>query len=248
MSEYPTGRENTGAHAVGDERRKRPIWIWVIILLAAVAALLFLLSRCNNAATSSSAGPSSTTTAPSTSSASGSATTSASGSATSTSSANSGSASSSATEGASATTGATTGAAGGAASGGAATGSSGNSLTAGSTPLLPLTTSAPNRDLSKYVGQQAQARGVSVLSVPADEGFWVGTSETDRVWVQIVGKGESPYQVKAGDKVDFTAKVVGHTSTFAAQVGVDAAEGGAQLTAEKAHIEVDKGAVKLTTG
>jgi len=112
-----------------------------------------------------------------------------------------------------------------------------------------LTTSAPNGDLSRYVGQQAQARGVSVLSVPADEGFWVGTSQTDRVWVQLVGKGgESPYQVKAGDKVDFTAKIVGHTSSFAAQVGVDAAEGAAQLTAEKTHIEVDKGEVKLTRG
>ena len=47
---------------------------------------------------------------------------------------------------------------------------------------------------------------MSVLSVPADEGFWIGTSQNDRVWVQIVGKGESPYQVQAGDKVDFTAR------------------------------------------
>ena len=89
---------------------------------------------------------------------------------------------------------------------------------------------------------------MSVLSVPADEGFWIGTSQTDRVWVQIVGKGESPYQVQAGDKVDFTAKVVGHALTFAAHVGVDAAEGAPQLTAQKAHIEVDNGAVKLTKG
>jgi RNA polymerase sigma factor (sigma-70 family) len=35
-----------------------------------------------------------------------------------------------------------------------------------------------------YAGLRVVARGVRVLSVPSDEGFWVGT-ERDRVWVQL---------------------------------------------------------------
>ena len=243
MSQHPTGRENTGAHAVGEGRRKRPIWLWIPLLLAAIAALLFLLSRCNNNISARPATPA-TTTAPTTTSPSSSPTAS---TTTATSPSSTGSTSSSTTGAASATTGAST-AGTGSTAGGAAGGPANSHLTAGSMPLLPLTTSAPNGDLSRYVGRPAQARSVSVLSVPADEGFWVGTSMADRVWVQLVGKGgESSYHVKAGDKVDFTAQVVGHPSTFAAQVGVDPDDGAAQLTAQKAHIEVNKGAIKLTT-
>ncbi len=54
-------------------------------------------------------------------------------------------------------------------------------LTAGGTSLLPLADAAgAGGDLSQYAGQAAKGRGVAVQSVPADEGFWVGTSESDR--------------------------------------------------------------------
>lgn len=87
-----------------------------------------------------------------------------------------------------------------------------------------------------------------MLSVPADEGFWVGSSATDRVWVQLTGSaGESPVTVKAGNRISFsTGKVVANPAGFAAKVGVDAAEGGAQLDAQKQHIEIAKTSIKLS--
>lgn len=119
-------------------------------------------------------------------------------------------------------------------------------LLAGGQAVLPLT--AGSTDLSRYAGQPATARTVAVQSVPADEGFWVGTSATDRVWVQLTGAaGESPVTVKAGDRISFTTgKVVATPAGYADKVGVDASEGAAQLGAQKAHIEIAKSAIKLS--
>ncbi len=65
--------------------------------------------------------------------------------------------------------------------------------------------------------------------------------------VQLTGPaGESPYSVKRGNRVSFnTAKVVANPAGFAAQVGVTAAEGAAQLTAQVQHIAVSKTAVRF---
>ena len=100
--------------------------------------------------------------------------------------------------------------------------------------------------LSGVTGQPVTATGVRVLSVPADEGFWIGTSDTQRVWVQLTGEaGESPYQVQEGDLVDFEGTVVAHDAGFAPQVGVDDAEGAAQLSQQAQHLEVAKSSVRL---
>jgi hypothetical protein len=126
-------------------------------------------------------------------------------------------------------------------------GQAGGSLTAGSAAILPSTGKRAAGNLTQYDGQNAVAKGVRVQSVPADEGFWVGTNNTDRVWVQLVGKaGESPYQVKQGDAVNFEGKVASHGGGFADQVGVSEADGAQQLTTQKAHVEVAKGSVKLS--
>lgn len=119
-------------------------------------------------------------------------------------------------------------------------------LIAGSQVVLPL--AAGSTDLSPYAGQTATARTVEVQSVPADEGFWVGTSTTDRVWVQLTGvAGESAVIVKAGDRISFTGgKVVATPTGYAAKVGVDTAEGATQLAAQKAHVEIAKNAIKLS--
>jgi hypothetical protein len=115
------------------------------------------------------------------------------------------------------------------------------SLTADGTSVLPLAqVSGPNGQLTSQTGKAATGQGVLVQSVPADEGFWVGTSETDRVWVQLSGTDESGYVVQQGDRVDFTGQVATHDSGFATQVGVDAAEGADQLGQQGAHIEVAK--------
>ena len=101
--------------------------------------------------------------------------------------------------------------------------------------------------LAAVGGQPVTGTGVRVLSVPADEGFWVGTSDAQRVWVQLTGEaGESPYQVTEGDVVDFAGGVVAHDPGFAEQVVVDQAEGAEQLDELGQHLEVAKSAVRLS--
>ena len=112
-------------------------------------------------------------------------------------------------------------------------------LTAGGTSLLPLSeAAAADGSLSEYAGEAALGSGMTVWSVPADEGFWVGTSDTDRVWVQLIGPVESPYAVRAGDTVSFTGVVVVHAADFPSRVGAGKDEGADLLAAQGAHIEV----------
>jgi len=129
----------------------------------------------------------------------------------------------------------------------AVTASAAGRLLAGGQPVLPLPGTGPVGALGRFTGQTATAETVPVQSVPADEGFWVGNSTTDRVWVQLAGTGESGYTVKPGDRVSFTTgKVVPTGPAFAGQVGVNAAEGAAQLTAQGQHITVAKGDLRLS--
>jgi len=80
-----------------------------------------------------------------------------------------------------------------------------------------------------------------VQHVDADEGFWVGNTRGDRIWVQLVGRPpESPYHVKEGDVVSFVGTVAPNRDHFAGRVGVDAAEGAAQLDAQGQHLDVVK--------
>lgn len=56
------------------------------------------------------------------------------------------------------------------------------------TSVFPL---GASEDLSRYAGQPASASLLLVQSVPADEGFWVGASARQRVWVQLSGVSRS---------------------------------------------------------
>jgi hypothetical protein len=130
---------------------------------------------------------------------------------------------------------------------GAAQGPGAGTLTAGDTPLLPVAAVAgPDGSLAGFVGRPVTATDVVVRSVAADEGFWVGGGGSDRVWVQLTGAGESAYSVAPGDRVSFTGRVVGHDTGFAAQVGVDPAEGAEQLTGQAAHVAVAQADLQLT--
>ncbi|WP_345379916.1 hypothetical protein [Pseudonocardia yuanmonensis] len=214
-----TGRSG-GATAIGDrQRRRRPLWLWLLLALVIIVILVLVLVRCTGSGGNdpqSAGGAAPSTTAPP--------------------------AAASPTAGAPAGDGQSGAGQNGA--GQTGTGQSGGSgtLTADGTPLLPVAQAAgPNGELSGLVGRAVTAQRVAVQSVPADEGFWVGTSDTDRVWVQLTTQpGESPYRVAVGDRVDFTGSVVAQDAGFAQQVGVDAAEGADQLTRQAAHLEVAK--------
>lgn len=110
-------------------------------------------------------------------------------------------------------------------------------LTAGTEEVFPL--QSPDQDLSGFMGEVV-GRSVPVESVPADEGFWLGTGEDQRVWVEIVAiEGETPFTVRPGEKVSFTgAEFVPHDETYAARLEITADEGADQLTAQMAHIQV----------
>jgi hypothetical protein len=209
---------------------RRPWWLWVLLAVIVIALLVLALVRCGAGSDGDDGQASGGAVVPSAAPATpGSAGTDASGSA-------------SAPE-----TGAP--AAGSPQAGTPAAGSAGaaGSLSADGTALLPLSaTAGPNGELSALVGRTVTAQGVAVQSVPSDEGFWIGSSDTDRVWVQLtVPAGESPFTVQPGQRLDFTGPMTAHGADFAQVVGVDAAEGADQLVREAAHVEVAKADLRV---
>ena len=86
-------------------------------------------------------------------------------------------------------------------------GSDAGRLSAGGAQLLP----PPSSGLSAEVGKTATGKDVVVQSANGNEGFFVGSSRTDRVYVEWggdIGKNEaSKFQPKKGDKVNLTGPV-----------------------------------------
>jgi hypothetical protein len=92
-------------------------------------------------------------------------------------------------------------------------------------------------------GQAVEGRGVTVQSVVADEGFWVGSSEQSRAFVFLTPQarmraGESPFQVRAGQRVDLTG-VVKPVPADITPFGVDRIEGADQLRAQGYYVEAN---------
>ena len=84
--------------------------------------------------------------------------------------------------------------------------SGGGTLVAERTTLL----SVPADGLRPVVGRAAQGSGVVVQSVVENEGFWVGSSGRDRLYVEYgaeVGENEPGSLPKKGDRVDLTGPV-----------------------------------------
>lgn len=232
-----TGGQRGAQPAETTPKRRRPWWLLALLAVIAIVVLLLLLSRCGN----------------SNNAASGAGVTSTSASAAATSQASATTASATATT-EPATTAPTTAPqsaptpTSAAPAPPAAPGALGASaaLTSQGQPLLPLATAATNSKYTALAGQAATGKQVVVQSVPANEGFWVGTSETDRVWVQLIGRGESPEKVTPGAKASFTGKIVANPPNYPATVGLTAAEGAAQLTSQGAHIEVPQNGLSLS--
>ncbi len=133
---------------------------------------------------------------------------------------------------------------GGAAESGGSSSGGGGTLTAGSRSLLPLSAGS----LRSLSGQAVTGKGVVVESVVADEGFWVGASATDRIFVFLLPQargsgGESGVQVRKGQRVELAGKLQPLPSSVAT-LGVDDAEGAAQLRSQGHYIEATS--VRLT--
>ena len=92
-------------------------------------------------------------------------------------------------------------------------------------------------DLSEVVGRTVVAEATDVQGVPGDEGFWVDAGG-ESAWVQLSTAGESPYEIRVGQRVRFVGEVVAHGADFAQRP--EFAEGDAEALVEAgAHIEVD---------
>lgn len=232
-----------GAHPLvpnEDRRKKRPWWLLLLAAIIVLAILALALRSCSGSNTKDAVG-----------SAAGSATSPGTGGSSETASATASgtdSASAAATSPSTVSTDHASGTPGNSSSAAApGTGdANGGTLTSNSTALLPAPAEA-NTDLATYVGQQAVAKGVLVLSAPANNGFWIGTSTEDEVWVQLLLPGlVSPHPVRKGDHVSFPGMVVANSANFAQEADVTAADGAARLTAQKAHLQVAKTAIRFT--
>ena len=92
----------------------------------------------------------------------------------------------------------------------------------------------------RFLGKSVRSSNVTVLAVPADEGFWIGTSAANRVWVQLPQGKESRAHIVAGDHVRLRGRVVPHTDSFPKRVGVTASEGPGELRRSHQHIRAEQ--------
>jgi hypothetical protein len=112
-------------------------------------------------------------------------------------------------------------------------------LVTGSTDLLATAPTAGQ--LSGFDQQTVAGRAVPVESVVTDEGFWVGTSDTERVFVFLSqeargGPGESAVTVEPGQRVDLDGTVVAVQVGAGAQLGLTDVSGQAQLEEQGGYV------------
>jgi hypothetical protein len=116
-----------------------------------------------------------------------------------------------------------------------------------SDPGVPLA-DAVAAGLAGQNGERVTAVGVLVVSVPADEGFWVQVG-SEQVWVQLQTAGtESPYTVRPGQTVSFTGTVVAHGPAYPVTVGANEPVDADRLVAQGAHVAVDMNSMEFGVG
>ena len=105
-----------------------------------------------------------------------------------------------------------------------------------------------SRGIGAFVGEPLEGDELPVHAVPSDEGFWAGQAEGDRVWVRLVGAGESGPDVTPGDEVSFRGRLIRHGRGFARRMGVRPQEGASQLRADRYHIVVREQDLEVSPG
>lgn len=109
-------------------------------------------------------------------------------------------------------------------------------IAAGGATVYPLQSGLTVGD---YQGHDVVAADVPVESVVDGAGFWVGTSEEDRVFVVA----DELSDVEAGTTVSFTGVVRDHGTTFPDKIGVEGKEGAQRLRELKGHVKAEDVAV-----
>lgn len=112
-------------------------------------------------------------------------------------------------------------------------------LTADGKSLLPVSQAG---DLPGFAGKSAEGKSVTVQSVVPNQGFWVGTSKADRLYVEFggnTGGNEEGGQPKVGDKVNLTGPVKPATDDPGKLLNLDAADA-AQVKEQGIYINADE--------
>ena len=87
-----------------------------------------------------------------------------------------------------------------------------------------------------YEGQTVTGTDVEVLAVVGDEGFWAGTDDANRVFVQIDTTAESSVTVDPGDRVTFSGTVEVLPIDFEQRFGLSSDEGLEQLRTQGHYV------------
>lgn len=96
----------------------------------------------------------------------------------------------------------------------------------------------PNRPGPPLPTGTATGRDLVVVSVPADEGFWVGTGPGEQVWVQLVATDESAATVRPGDRVSFLGEARRADADAPSRFGLSARDGAGELRETALYVEV----------
>jgi len=96
--------------------------------------------------------------------------------------------------------------------------------------------------LEGLLGKDAEGTSVTVQEVVNEDGFWVGTSEEDRVFVEIEDDGAASIDVAKGDTVSFTGVI--EQNIEAETYGLREEQGAQQFRDQGAHVQVQAGDLK----
>ncbi len=107
--------------------------------------------------------------------------------------------------------------------------------------LLPI----PTQGLTPFIGRPVRARAALVLAVRADEGAWIGSDKSARIWVQFDGSGESPFHLRSGQHITFTGRLVPTTPGFVLRAGIPEPDR-AVVLAQGAHISAHTSTVTVS--
>jgi hypothetical protein len=108
-------------------------------------------------------------------------------------------------------------------------------VSAGNDLILPL---SPGEDLTRYSGRPVRGRRVMVQAVVGDEGIWIGSSRTDRVFGLLQLQGESPPQIRPGDLITFEGRMRANPSNPSPAFGISQEEGVRQLVMQGQHVAI----------
>jgi hypothetical protein len=103
--------------------------------------------------------------------------------------------------------------------------------------------------MTNYVGRRVQAFGLQVMTVDADEGFWV-SKDGRTAWVQLETSTESPYTVKSGDVVSLNGTVLPHDDRFPSRLYfcADRQASASRLAQVPTHLAVRVDSLKFGVG